>query len=253
MVSEAGPRTLTWDGCLNVRDLGGIPTEDGGVTRSGSVIRSDNVRFLTDEGWRALGNHGVVRIVDLRFPEERREDPPSDADVEVVHVSVLGPAAGEGLDFVAELEAHLDSVTDVADHYAWSYVRFLERNHQRFGEAVAAIADADGPVVIHCMGGKDRTGLVAAMLLRLAGVSLEEIGADYALSGDNLAPTLDEWLSTAPTERERLRRQKLSTTPAIAMVRVLEDVEGRYGSVAGYLAAGGVTPSQLQRLRERLR
>jgi protein tyrosine/serine phosphatase len=253
VVSEAGPRTLTWDGCLNVRDLGGIPTEDGGLTRTGSVIRSDNVRFLSDEGWHALQHHGVVRIVDLRFPEERQQDPPSDTDVEVVHVSVLGPAAGEGLDFVAELEAHLDSVADVADHYAWSYVRFLERNHERFAAAIAAIAEADGPVVIHCMGGKDRTGLVAAMLLRLAGVSLDLIGEDYALSGDNLAPTLDEWLESAPNERERRRREKLSTTPAIAMVRVLEDLEGRHGTVAAYLEAGGVTPAQIARLRERLR
>ena len=248
-----GPRTLTWDGCVNVRDLGGIPTEDGGRTRSGSVIRSDNVRFLSDAGWRALEHHGVARIVDLRFPEERAEDPPSDADVEVVHVSVLGPAAGEGLDFVRELEAHLDSVTDVADHYAWSYVKFLERNHVRFSAALAAIADAEGPVVIHCMGGKDRTGLVAAMLLRLAGVSPEEIGADYALSGENLAGTLDEWLASAPDEQERRRREKLSTTPAVAMVRVLEDIEGRYGSVAAYLESGGVTSGQIERLRSRLR
>jgi protein-tyrosine phosphatase len=253
VTSDTRPRTLQWDGCVNVRDLGGIPTEDGGRTRAGSVIRSDTLGALSADGWRALADHGVVRIVDLRFPEEREEDPPRDVDVEVVNVSVLGRSLGEDRDYVRALEAHLDSVEDVADHYAWSYVDFLERNRARFGEALGAIADADGPVVIHCMGGKDRTGLVAALLLRLAGVSTNEIGEDYSLSGANLAVFLDDWLASAPSEAERRRREKLSVTPAIAMARVIEDLEGRYGSVAGYLQAAGVTAGQLDRLRGRLR
>jgi protein-tyrosine phosphatase len=253
VIDQVSARTLVWDGCINVRDLGGIPTEDGGTTRLGSVIRSDNIRELTDDGWRALARHGVIRIVDLRWPEERAEDPPRDADVEVVHVSVLGPSLAQGLDYLRELDAHVDTVDDVADHYAWSYVDFLERNRARFGQALAAVADADGPVVIHCMGGKDRTGLVAALLLRLAGVSVDEIGSDYALSGPNMAVYLEPWLASARDEQERRRREKLSRTPATAMARVIGDIEERYGSVAGYLEAAGLRPEQLARLRDRLR
>jgi protein tyrosine/serine phosphatase len=254
VISEHDSRSLTWDGCVNVRDLGGIPTEDGQRTRSGSVIRSDNIRGLSDDGWRSLAGHGVVRIVDLRWPEERAEDPPGVADdIEVVHVSVLGPSLDDSRDYFRELDANLDAVDDIADHYAWSYVDFLERNRTHFGAALAAVADADGPVVIHCMGGKDRTGLVAAILLRLAGVSLDQIGADYALSGPNLAPTRDPWLATAPNEVVRRRWEKLSATPAVAMSRVIEDLEGRYGSIAGYLEAAGVGPEQIDRLRARLR
>jgi protein tyrosine/serine phosphatase len=238
-----------------VRDLGGIPTEDGGETRSGSVIRSDNIGGLTPDGWRALARHGVVRIVDLRWPEERAEDPPRDVEaaVEVVHVSVLGRSYDDDSAFFRELDAHVDSVEDAADHYAYSYVEFLERNRARFADALGAVADAPGPVVIHCMGGKDRTGLVAGLLLRLAGVSLDEIGRDYSLSGPNLSGTLDTWLATAPDEQERQRRLKLSTTPAAAMARVIATVEDRHGSVAGYLEAGGLTSEQIERLRERLR
>jgi protein-tyrosine phosphatase len=249
----SGARTLVWDGCVNVRDLGGIPTEDGGTTRPGAVIRSDNIGGLTPDGWRALAHHGVVRIVDLRWPEERAEDPPRDVDVEVVHVSVLGPNLAESLDYLRTLDAHVDTVDDVADHYAFSYVDFLERNRARFGEALAAVADASGPVVIHCMGGKDRTGLVAGLLLRLAGVSLDDVGQDYSLSGPNLAATLAAWLSSAPDDRERQRRDKLSRTPATAMTRVIAEIEGRYGSVAGYLGAAGLQPDQIERLRARLR
>ena len=255
MIGEPGARALVWDGCVNVRDLGGIPTEDGGATRAGSVIRSDNIGGLTPDGWRALARHGVVRIVDLRWPEEREQDPPRDigATVEVIHVSVLGPTYADGEAFFRELDAHVDSVDDAADHYAYSYVEFLERNRSRFAEALAAIADAPGPVVIHCMGGKDRTGLVAGLLLRVAGVSLEEIGRDYSLSGPNLAGTLDDWLDSAPNAAERARRVKLSRTPAAAMARVIASIEERYGGVASYLEAGGLRGEEIERLRERLR
>ena len=84
---------LDWEGCLNVRDLGGLPTEDGRRTRAARVVRADNVRRLTDAGWRSLAEHGVTRIVDLRWPEELAEDPPRDVEIDVVHVSLLGESA----------------------------------------------------------------------------------------------------------------------------------------------------------------
>jgi protein-tyrosine phosphatase len=240
---------LAWEGCVNVRDLGGLPTEDGRRTRLGGVVRSDNVRRLTDEGWRALAEHGVQRIVDLRFPEELEEDQPRDVDIDVVHVSVLG--AGFDPEYVEELDAHLASVDDVADHYAWSYVDFLERYRERFGEAFAAIADAEGTVVVHCLAGKDRTGLVAAILLRLAGVDHATIGADYALTAGNLRERWEAWLQEAPDE-ERAKLEKLQHTPAEAMARVVQEIERRYGDVASYLRAAGLTDAQVERLRERL-
>ena len=245
---------LEWDGCVNVRDLGGLRTESGQTTALGRVVRSDNVRRLSDAGWHALANHGVGRIVDLRWPEELAEDQPRDVDVEVVHVSVLGAGLlEETSEYVKELDAHLDSVDDVADHYAWSYVDFLERYRDRFGRAFAAIADApDGAVVVHCAGGKDRTGLVAAILLRLVGVSIDDVAADYARSQANLAPTLERWADDADDDVTRTRRLKLSQTPADGMRRALEELEHRYGDVASYLRAAGLTEAQVDRLRERL-
>ena len=241
---------LAWEGCLNVRDLGGLPTEDGRRTRAGAVVRSDNIRSLTDAGWRALAEHGVTRIVDLRWPEELAEDQPRDVDIDVVHISVLGESFDS--EYVAELDAHLASVDDVAEHYAWSYVDFLERYRDRFGLAFAAVADADGAVVVHCMGGKDRTGLVSALLLRLAGVGRETIGDDYARSATNLAPRGEEWLAAAPDDAEREKRRRLMQTPAEAMVSVLDEIERRYGDVETYLRAAGLTETQIAGLRERL-
>jgi protein-tyrosine phosphatase len=242
--------TLDWEGCVNVRDLGGLPTEDGGRIRDGVVVRSDNIRRLTDEGWHALEEHGVVRIVDLRWPEELEDDPPRDLEIEVVHIPVLGEALDA--EYVAELDAHLHRVGEPVEHYAWSYLDFLERYRDRFGRAIRAVADADGPVVVHCLGGKDRTGLVSALLLRLAGVGLDTIGADYAASGPNLGSRSAAWIDEAPDEVERAKRELLSDTPAEGIVRVVEEIERRYGSVGGYLRAAGVSEPQLRRLHERL-
>ncbi len=244
--------TLNWDGCVNVRDLGGIPTEDGRWTRSGLVVRSDNIGGLTAAGWQALADHGVTRIVDLRWPEEIAKDPPRDVDIEVVHVSVLGPSLESSMDYLRHHDAHLDEAAEATDHYVWAYVDFLERNRERFGRAVAAIAEAEGTVVVHCMGGKDRTGLVAALLLRLGGVSRDEIGRDYALTGPNLQAGLEGWLASAPDDVERARRSKLSETPARAMAEVVTEIERRYGDVAGYLRAAGLAEEQIDRLRDRL-
>jgi protein tyrosine/serine phosphatase len=243
-------RALEWEGCLNVRDLGGVALEDGGETRFGSLIRSDNVRRLTDAGWRELDRHGVTRIVDLRWREELAEDPPRDVEVDVVHVSLLGELDPDFEDDVFEYMA----ADDPAGYWAEAYGRILDRHAGNFARALEAIADAEpGAVVFHCAGGKDRTGLVAALLLRLAGAPVEEIARDYALTAAARARGADSWVEAAPDERERSRRVFMQNTPAEAMQRALERLEGRHGSVEDYLRAAGLDEERLERLRRRLR
>jgi protein-tyrosine phosphatase len=241
---------LSWDGCVNIRDLGGHPTEDGRTTRFGAVVRADSVRLLSDTGWAALLEYGVSRIVDLRFHSELAMDAPRDIAVEVVHVPLLPePGAAEWVEINAVGDAEPDALTAMRA----VYLEFLERRRPQFGEAVAAVADAPaGAVVVHCFGGKDRTGLVVALLLRLAGVDLETIGADYALSGPNLRDQTAAWVAEAGDDVERERRTRIGTAPAEAMVAVLEELERRYGSVRGYLGAAGLPAQTLDAAAARL-
>jgi protein tyrosine/serine phosphatase len=241
-------RTLEWDGCLNVRDLGGVPLEHG-HTRFGVLVRADNIRRLSDDGWRALADHGVVRIVDLRWPEELDEDPPRDVKADVVHVSLLGEL---DVDYKDDIAAYM-AAGDPAGYWASSYTSFLDEYRENFGRALAAIADApEGVVVVHCAGGKDRTGLISALLLRLAGASIDDIAADYALSEANLNAGPRSWIESAPNETVRRQREFMQQTPPAAMARTLELLEERWGGVRPYLGAAGLSDAQLERLERRL-
>jgi protein-tyrosine phosphatase len=247
----SGGRVLAWDNCVNVRDLGGFATEDGGRTRDGAVVRADTMARLSDDGWQALVDHGIRRIVDLRFADEREADPPAQLGVEVVHVSLLG--AQRELEYWRFVDEQVVTMQP-PDYLAWSYREFLERFRDRFAAALRAIADApEGGVVVHCLGGKDRTGLICALLLRNAGVSEDEVIADYALSEQNLAEVHDEWVRAASSPDEREFRAKLGFSPASVMRHVLDELDRTYGGVRGYLEATGLDEAEIARLRERLR
>jgi protein tyrosine/serine phosphatase len=237
---------------VNVRDLGGLPAAGGGTIAPHRLVRADNIRRLTPEGWRELERHGVVRIVDLRFPEELAEDAPGDAPVEVVHLSVLGESRTD--EWQDRQWAAMDAAADAHAYLVWSYGAFLDGYRDRFAAAVQAVADApDGAVLVHCVGGKDRTGLIVALALRVAGVEPHTVAEDYALSEAALVERSDAWIAAAADDVERRRRELLGPTPPSAMVEVLEGLEERYGSVEDYLRGGGMTDEALARLRRRLR
>ena len=244
-------RDLLWEGCLNVRDLGGLPTEDGVATRFGSVVRADSVGHLTPEGWRALVGTGVTRIVDLRQDFEQAGDPPRELAVEVVHVPIFEELPEEAWTTVQELS---ETAPTHAESQRRVYLFFLERARVRFGAAIQAVATApQGTVVVHCHAGKDRTGIVAALLLRLAGVPAAAIGEDYALSGERLRPRHEEWFASAQDDVERARIERIAATPAQAMQAVVEEIGGRFGGVEGYLREAGLDPSVITGARARLR
>jgi protein-tyrosine phosphatase len=108
------PRDLVWDGCLNVRELGGLPMRDGGTTRVGAVVRADSVRRLSDERRQALVDHGTRTVIDLRGHDERADDPPAEVPVEAVHVPFVEAADREWHAISAELDAAAAAAPDAA-------------------------------------------------------------------------------------------------------------------------------------------
>jgi protein-tyrosine phosphatase len=238
-------RRLAWEGVLNARDLGGYPAAGGRETRWGAVVRSDSLGDLTAAGRAALAGYGVRAIVDLRLADEIARHPnpfatPGDHGVAYTNVSVIDPAGG-----------FPPGTYTLAENYLW----MLDHFGAFIAKAMAAVAGApEGGVLIHCAAGKDRTGLISALLLGLVGVPVGTIAADYAMTAELLRPRDEAWVAAAAPE-ERAERAALVarfTPTAEVMLEVLAGLEERHGGVEGYLLAVGVPRDDLERLRERL-
>ncbi len=232
------PQHLDWPNCLNARDLGGLPTTDGSQIRSGALVRTDNHGKLTREGIAAVHAYGVGRVIDLRRERECTQSPSPFAGTPLYcHIPVQDPADPDETSTLAEI-----------------YVAMLDRRPELFATAVGAVADAPpGGVVVHCAGGKDRTGMVVAMALSLAGVDDDTIGADYALTEERLATEHAATLEAAADDRLREVIRRLQPTPASNILTTLAHLQMKYGGVSSYLESGGFTPAQRTALRDRLR
>ena len=133
------------------------------------------------------------------------------------------------------------------------YIDMLDARPDLFAAAITSIAEAPpGAVLVHCAAGKDRTGLVIALALTVAGAEPEVVATDYAPTGERLAPHLEAYLATIenPPRREFWRRHQ--ATPVEFMHDVLDHLEEKHGGVEAYLRSGGITDEQVNALRERL-
>ena len=237
-------RNLEWEPCWNVRDLGGLPTADG-ATRWGALVRADCLGKLTADGRRALVDYGVRTVIDLRGPLELAEDPPAfpgDRPGEPGYVNTpldhQDPAA-------APLWAAIRTRADV-------YRLFLDFYPHALAGALRAIAAAPpGGIVFHCLGGTDRTGLVAAAVLRLADVPDGVIAEDYALTLERRRPIYDRLLAEKG-EAGLGFWDRLNMT-ADQMAATLPYVDERYGGMERYLLDAGLSAEDVARVRARLR
>ena len=220
-------RLLNWDGCNNVRDLGGLNASNGYKTRWGAVVRSDHPAKLTTNGWSALYAHGIRTIISLRthglVEEDYLDTTPRPADITTVEVAIE--------DFT-----DTDFIKQWVDTGLWStplyYRDALKRWPKRHVAVIRAIAQAQpGGVLFHCKRGYDRTGIIALLLLALAGVSADNIVADYELSVD-------------PEREEFLAREHTTTRETILATLASLDVEN-------YLLAGGLSQTDINAIRAR--
>jgi protein-tyrosine phosphatase len=203
-------------------------------------VRSDHLGHLTAPGRAALVEYGVTTVIDLRSASEAVDKPNPFAD-------------GSGPAYVHhELidDANMRQIGDSPDMFD-RYLMILDNRPQAFRAIFESVAAAGGGVLFHCYAGKDRTGLIAAMLLDLAGVSRDDIAVDYGETDVCLAPQYEKWISEAAPERREAFRQELRCPPE-RIVGVLDHLQTKWGGVAAYLEAAGMTPTDIDRLTTRL-
>lgn len=220
-------RILAWEGCTNVRDLGGLKTGEGTLTRWRSIVRSDTPARLTPAGWSALYAYGIRTILTLQthgMVEEQLNFHAPYSDLVTVQLAIEDIT---DKDFLQRWAA-----TDL-----WStplyYRDALLRWPERHAAVVSAVAQArPGGILFHCIRGHDRTGIIALLLLSLVSVVPEEIIADYELSLD---PERDELLAREHTSVQEVLLNALSGL-----------------DIDAYLRSGGVSQAELTTVRQRL-
>lgn len=237
-------RRLAWEGSHNARDLGGYATIDGGFTQFGRFVRSDTLQRLSAAGQAALIEYGVRTIVDLRLPVELETGPNPFAalggGVTYLHRSLIDPGQPR----------EIGTAADLAEHYRFN----LTNSGGRIAAILETLAEADeGAVLFHCQGGQDRTGLISAFLLDVAGVPEETIVADYALTRECLREWNDHHLEYGPGERAERERELAFFTPhAQVMTDTFAFLRSRFGGLPAYLRQAGVSDLTRARLRARL-
>lgn len=220
-------RILNWAGCKNVRDLGGLRTCDGRVTRWGAVVRSDTPSRLTAQGWSALYAYGIRTIISLRTYGMVEDE-----------LNFTSPYPD-----IATVQAEIEDVTDKDFVLQWAskdlwctplyYQDALQRWPARHAAVISAIAQAQpGGVLFHCVRGHDRTGIISLLLLACVGVTPDDLVADYELSVD--------------PERELILTREHSSVRE-ALLRALDGLD-----IDAYLRMGGASQEDLAAVRKRL-
>jgi protein-tyrosine phosphatase len=235
-------RLLDFPSLLNARDLGGYPTVDGSKTRWRSLLRSDDLSQLTLAGLQAFSSYGVETVVDLRWPDEV-VDSPSPVTRVLKHIryeqiSLLTRTQQEWRERRANSTAK----------ELWNR-SMLEQVRAELKQVLDVIATASpGPLLFHCVAGKDRTGVIAALLLAVADVVPEAIAYDYAASTEHLR---DAYLKRY-ADADRAAIIDAVQCPEAGVHNMLAYLE-KFGGAQAYLEEIGISPGHIARLRARLR
>ena len=240
-------RTVTFELVFNVRDLGGLPVSDGRAIRRGVVYRGDGVHRLAGDDLEKARALGLRTVVDLRTAgelERSRRFPVEEHPVDWHHLPLFERMWSED-DLIA--------TTGAVDFLRERYLDMLVSGGGSIARIVELVGDGT-PLLFHCAAGKDRTGVVAAVLLSLAGVPREDIADDYHATAGAMAAFVD-WLTvTHPEALDSMTSQppEYLEAPHDAMATFLDAVDARYGSMERYVHGLGVPALAIDALRARL-
>jgi protein-tyrosine phosphatase len=210
------------------------------------LVRSDNLRSLSLAGLEAMVAYGVTTVIDLRSEGEVASSPSPFA----VPDPFSYPPAPAYLHMPLVDDATMVKLSEASDMFH-RYLLMLEHRPEAFNAIFSTLARTEGTAVFHCFAGKDRTGMVAAMSLALAGVSVDSIAADYAETDSQMATRYEEWLAAAAPERLEEMRDDLRCPPE-RIVGVLEHLDQTWGGTEGYLEAAGMSDADISQLKSKL-
>lgn len=238
-------RQLELDGIDNLRDVGGLPLTAGGVTRSGELLRSASLHHVTEAAVAHLVEEfGLRLVIDLRTAREIDRDGPTP----IARAGVRTVA----LSFIPEDGRALPETGDDTDPAVRNYLGYLVDRTENVVEAVRLLGAPDaGPTLVHCAAGKDRTGVLVALVLDAVGVERDAVVADYALSAQNVEAMFRRWTTAAGVDMPADLTPHLPRAEVIAAV--LERLDTAHGGAAGWLRANGLDDATLERLGARLR
>jgi protein-tyrosine phosphatase len=237
-------RHITFQRLHNFRDLGGYRTDDGRTVRWGQLYRSDSLGKLAGADLARFRELGVRTVIDLRYPWE------IEARGRVPHHDRL-VWHNLSIEHRPYDQATIDPAVDPWRYLADRYAEVVEDGAAELREALEVVAEADGPLVFHCASGKDRTGLLATLLLTLLGVDDEQIVADFALTELATERLVADWRAAHPGRT--LLWPGYGRAPAEIIELVLADLRAAHGSVHGYVTDRlGVSEKTITQLRERL-
>lgn len=236
-------RWLQLEGLDNVRDVGGLPIAGGGTTRPGVLLRSASLHYVTPADVRHLvETFGLSLVLDLRTAREIDEDGPTAvaaAGVETV-----------ALTFIPEEGRALPETGDDTDPLTRNYLGYLADRPENVVEAVRRLAAPQaGPALVHCAAGKDRTGVLCALVLDAIGVERDAVVDDYALSATKVEDMFRRWTTAEGSDMPADLTPHLPR--AEAMAQVLATLDRDHGGAAGWLRANGLDDDAVVRLQER--
>ncbi len=254
---------MSWidlEGAANVRDVGGLPTVDGRATRGGVLLRADNLQGLTpSDVARLTGELGVRTVLDLRTTGELHlegEGPLRRTDVAHHHVPLVPEVAGEPDE--AEVDRAVPHRPDRAGltptDMTGYYVGYVEDAPANLARALRILADpVTGTALVHCAAGKDRTGVVVALALSLAGVTRDAVVADYVRSAERIEAVLARLQASSTYGPSLAGLAADDLCPAAgSMERFLDSVDRFYGGPHGLAMTIGVDEETVARLSARL-
>lgn len=241
-----GTRHIECEGAFNIRDLGGYVTDDGLTVRWCTLYRADGLHRIPVTSLDRARDLGWRTVLDLRTSAEREIGAYCDAGVEIVHLPVLRETWERFT---------LTSETDPVGFLVDRYLEMLVEGSPAIAAAVQILSTRSRlPAVFHCSAGKDRTGVLASLVLAVLGVCDEDIAMDYHLSARAMSKLVAWVVATHPELADQMSQQPpaMLACPPEAMLEFLDRVRARYGSAEGYLARVGVDESTIDALRMRL-